>query len=121
MPNRHTPLKINGATEDGRSMPAARPQAATAPRYLVIERTLASVVEPTLSIPPAQRSLASGFAGPESWGRSLTSAPPARPETLQVVGLRRPPGGCDDVIAELRQQRRGDRTDAARGAGDGNR
>ena len=40
-------------------MPAARPQAAMAPRYFVIERILASVVEPTLSMPPAQRSLAS--------------------------------------------------------------
>ena len=47
-----------------------------APPYLVIERRLASVVEPTLSTPPAQRSLASGLAGAESSLRSITSAAP---------------------------------------------
>ena len=31
MPRRHTPRKMKGATEEGRSMPAARPQAAIAP------------------------------------------------------------------------------------------
>src|SRR5438876_5863 len=34
--------------------------------YLVIDSRLASVVEPTLSMPPAQRSLASGLAGPDN-------------------------------------------------------
>src|SRR5882762_7178039 len=76
MPRRHTPRKINGATEDGRSIPAARPHAAIAPAYLVIERMLARVVEPTLSIPPAQRSFANGLAGPDSSLRSITSAAP---------------------------------------------
>src|SRR6202007_3354966 len=77
MPRRHTPRKINGATEDGRSMPAARPQAAMAPPYFVIESRLASVVEPTLSTPPAQRSLANGLEGPDSSLRSITSAAPS--------------------------------------------
>src|SRR5882762_1049129 len=76
MPRRHTPRKINGATEDGRSIPAARPQAATAPPYLVIESRLASVVDPTLSMPPAQRSFASGLAGADSSLRSITSLAP---------------------------------------------
>ncbi len=57
-------------------MPAASPHAATAPAYFVIDRMLASVVEPTLSIPPAQRSLASGLAGPDSSLRSITSVAP---------------------------------------------
>src|SRR4029077_10886541 len=76
MPRRHTPRKINGATEDGRSIPAARPQAPTAPPYFVIESRLASVVDPTLSMPPAQRSFAGGLAGPESSLRSITSLAP---------------------------------------------
>src|SRR5437660_1333068 len=63
MPRRHTPRKINGATEDGRSIPAARPQAAIAPPYFVIDSRLASVVEPTLSTPPAQMGLAHAPAG----------------------------------------------------------
>ena len=48
------------------------PHAAIAPPYSVIERMLASVVEPTLSIPPAHRSFASGLAGPDSSARSIT-------------------------------------------------
>ena len=114
MPRRHTPRKINGATEDGRSMPAARPQAAMAPPYFVIESRLASVVEPTLSTPPAQRSFASGLAGPGELGAvdHLGGA-----EALEIVGLRHPPGGRDDVIAELREHGGGDRADAAGGAG----
>ena len=58
-------------------MPAARPQAAMAPAYFVIDRTLASVVEPTLSTPPAQRSFESGFAVPDNSLRSITSAAPS--------------------------------------------
>ena len=87
MPRRHTPRKINGATEDGRSMPAARPQAAMAPPYLVIESRFASVVEPTLSMPPAQRSFASGFAGPDELVAvdHLGGA-----EALEIIGLRHP-------------------------------
>src|SRR3977135_4736934 len=77
MRRRHTPRKINGATEDGRSIPAARPHAAIAPAYLVIERMLARVVEPTLSIPPAQRSFANGLARPHS---PPPAAPLAAPE-----------------------------------------
>ena len=76
MPRRQTPRKMNGATDDGRSIPAASPQAATAPPYLVIDRTFESVVDPTLSIPPAHRSFASGLAGPDNSLRSITSAAP---------------------------------------------
>ena len=57
-------------------MPPARPQAAMAPPYFVIDSTLASVVEPTVSTPAAQRSLASGRTGPESSLRSRISAAP---------------------------------------------
>ena len=79
-------------------MPAASPQAAIAPRYLVIDRRLASVVEPTLSTPPAQRSLASGLAGS---GKLVAVDHLGRAEVLEIVALRRPPRGGDDVIAEL--------------------
>ena len=60
MPMSDTPRRMNGATEVGKSIPPASPQAATAPPYRVIDSTLASVVEPTASMPPAQRSLLSG-------------------------------------------------------------
>src|SRR5215207_3763962 len=76
IPRSDTPRRMNGATEVGRSMPPASPQAAIAPRYFVIERRFASVVEPTASMPAAQRSLASGFAAPESSLRSTISAAP---------------------------------------------
>src|SRR6201999_3376339 len=76
MPRRHAPRKMNGATEAGRSMPAASPPAAMAPPYFFIDNRWASVVDPTLSTPPAQRSLASGLAGPLSSLRSITSAAP---------------------------------------------
>src|SRR5258705_11342016 len=76
MPKRHTLRKINGATEDGRSIPAARPHAAMAPRDFGIERMLASVDDPTLSTPPAQRSFANGLAGPHSSPPLITSAAP---------------------------------------------
>ena len=69
-------LKGLGATEVGKSIPPASPQAATAPPYRVIDSTLASVVEPTESTPPAQRSLASGRAGPLSSLRSIISLAP---------------------------------------------
>ena len=77
MPNRETPLKMKGATLPGRSIPAARPQAATTPPYLVMERTLASVAEPTESTAAAQRSLASGLGGPLSSARSMISFAPS--------------------------------------------
>ena len=79
-------------------MPAARPQAAMAPPYFVIESRLASVVEPTLSMPPAQRSFASGLAGP---GQLVAVDHLGGAEALQIVGFRHPPGRGDDVIAEL--------------------
>jgi len=58
-------------------MPPARPQAATAPPYFVIDSALASVVEPTESMPPAQRSLASGLPGAESSARPMISVAPS--------------------------------------------
>ena len=78
MPRSETPRRINGATEVGKSMPPASPQAATAPPYRVIDSTLASVVEPTVSMPPAKRSFANGLAGPASSLRSMMSAAPKR-------------------------------------------
>src|SRR5581483_9591629 len=77
MPKSETPRRMNGATEEGRSIPCARPQAAIAPPYLVMEMTFASVAEPTLSMPAPQRSLPSGFAGAESSARSRISAAPS--------------------------------------------
>jgi hypothetical protein len=46
MPRSEAPRRINGATEVGKSMPPASPQAATSAPERVIESTLASVVEP---------------------------------------------------------------------------
>ena len=63
MPKSDTPRKMNGATVVGKSMPPASPQAAIAPSDFIIESALASVLEPTESMPPAQRSLASGRTG----------------------------------------------------------
>ncbi len=57
-------------------MPPARPQAATAPRYLVVAQALASVWLPTVSTTPAQRSLPIGLPGADSSLRSMTSAAP---------------------------------------------
>ena len=77
MPSSETPRRMNGATEVGRSMPCASPQAATAPSALVMASTLASVVDPTASIPAAQRSLPSGLPGFDSSARSRISAAPS--------------------------------------------
>src|ERR1700688_2576026 len=57
-------------------MPPANPHADTAPPYLVIDNRLASVVEPTQSTAPVQRSLASALGGPASSLRSTISAAP---------------------------------------------
>src|SRR5215510_3763301 len=56
MPMSDTPRRMNGATVAGRSIPPASPQAATAPPYRGIDSTLASVVDPTVSMPPTHRS-----------------------------------------------------------------
>jgi hypothetical protein len=63
MPRSEAPRRINGATEVGKSMPPASPQAATVPPQRVIESTLASVVERTASMPPTKRPFPSGFVG----------------------------------------------------------
>src|ERR1700712_5567410 len=76
MPSSETPRRMKGATEAGRSMPCARPQAAIAPSARVIARRLARVAEPTASIPAAQRSLARGRGVPDRSARSMISAAP---------------------------------------------
>ena len=99
-------------------MPAASPQAAMAPPYFVIESRLASVVEPTLSIAARPALLRQRLGRP----RQLIAIDHlGRAEPLQIVGLRHAAGGCDDVVAELRQHRGRDRADAAGGAGDDDR
>ena len=55
--------KDKGRHVVGRSIPWAKPQAATAPPYFVCASTFASVWLPTASIPAAQRSRPSGFPG----------------------------------------------------------
>ena len=77
--------------------------------------TLASVFEPTLSTPPAQRSLASMRGSPASSARGMISD---APKLLQIGLFFRPPGRGDDAIAELGQDRDRDRADAARCARD---
>ena len=118
MPKSDTPRKMNGATLPGRSMPPASPQAATAPPYLVIDSRLASVVEPTESMPPAQRSLASGLPR----RRQLVAVDDlGGAEALQIVGLLAAAGRGDHLEAELGQERNRDRADAAGRAGDHHR
>jgi len=109
MPRSETPRRINGATEVGKSMPPASPQAATAPPQRVIETTLASVVEPTASMPPAQRPFPSGFAGPAS---SLRSMDPGRAQAFQIIGLLRPPARSRDLKATVAKNCNRDRPDA---------
>ncbi|MNW02609.1 hypothetical protein D3C71_1984220 [compost metagenome] len=76
IPARVTPRKMNGATDAGKSMPWARPQAATVPLALVLAQALAKVWLPTESMTAAQRSLASGLPGSESVARSMISLAP---------------------------------------------
>lgn len=63
MPNSEAPPRINGATEIGKSMPPAHPQAVTAPPWRVVASTLVSVIEPTESTASAQRAFCKGFCG----------------------------------------------------------
>ena len=83
MPNGEAPHRINGATEIGKSMPPARPQAATAPPWLVVASTLASVVETTESAAPVRHCFSSGFAGPASFDDL------ARAEAYEAIGVLR--------------------------------
>ncbi|MNV92679.1 hypothetical protein D3C71_1872990 [compost metagenome] len=78
MPSKATPRRMNGATDAGKSMPWASPQAATAPRYCMAAQTLAKVWLPTESTAPAQRSLARGLPGSDRLARSMISLAPRR-------------------------------------------
>src|SRR4029079_4627159 len=74
-----TSRRMKGMTVAGRSEPCAKPQAATAPSYLICEITFASVRLPTESTAPAQRSVPNGLRAPESsraW--MISSAPSSR-------------------------------------------
>ncbi len=118
MPRSETPRRINGATELGKSIPPASPQAATAPPYRVIASTFASVVEPTVSIPAAKRSFANGFTGP---ARSCRGDDLGRTEPLQIAGLLGASGrGCDLKATPVQNCNR-DRADAAGSARDHHR
>ncbi len=77
IPKSDTPRRMNGATLVGRSIPPASPHAATAPWYDVAAITFASVLEPTLSTPPAHLSFASGRGSPESSARGMISVAPS--------------------------------------------
>ena len=92
MPSSDTPRRMKGATEVGRSMPAALPQAATAPPAFVMAMTLARMVEPTVSTPPAQRSLSSSFGGA---GELVAADDLGGAEVLQIIALLRAPGRGD--------------------------
>src|SRR6267142_456447 len=91
MPSKLTPRSRNGITVAGRSLPPARPQAATLARYLSCVRMVARVLLPTASTAPAQRSPSSGRSG--FLARSTRS-----------------------MIAEARQSRDGDAAESAGGA-----
>ena len=77
MPASVTPRRMNGATVAGKSIPCARPHAATMPSYFVEAHTLTSVCEPTVSTAAAHRSVCSGLPGCESEARSMTSRAPS--------------------------------------------
>jgi hypothetical protein len=68
---------MKGATVTGKSMPCARPHAATTPSVFVCAQTLASVWLPTESTAPAQRSFCSGLPAWFSVLRSTISAAPS--------------------------------------------
>src|SRR6266851_4385572 len=88
MPIRVTPRRMNGATLPGRSMPPASPQAATAPPYRVMDRTLARVVEPTASMPgPSLLGEGAPRAAELSAIDDLGGA-----QLLEIGGLLRPAG-----------------------------
>src|SRR6202040_1225674 len=87
MPSNEMPRKMNGATDAGRSKPCARPQAAMAPPYFVIDRRLASACEPAQSTPPAQRPFPSPF--PRAAGGGGVSIFPRRQEISERVRARR--------------------------------
>ena len=103
MPSSDTPRRMKGATEVGRSMPAALPQAATAPPAFVMAMTLARMVEPTVSTAPAQRSLSRSFGGA---GELVAADDLGGAEVLQIVVLLGAAGRGDDVVAELLQAAR---------------
>ena len=67
MPTQRHAAQNKGATDDGKSIPPASPQAVTTPRYLVVAQTLAKVWLPTTSTAPAQRSLPKGLPGDENF------------------------------------------------------
>ena len=76
-PARVTSRRMKGRTVAGRSDPYAKPQAATAPSYLICESTLARVRLPSESTAPAQRSLANGTPAPESSPALMISSAPS--------------------------------------------
>jgi hypothetical protein len=86
MPNGEAPHRINGATEIGKSMPPARPQAATAPPWRVVASTLASAVDPTETTAPVRHCFSSGFAGP---GELFALDDLARAEAYEAIGVLR--------------------------------
>jgi len=86
MPNGEAPHRINGATEIGKSMPPVRPQAATAPPWLVVASALASVVETTESAAPVRHCFSSGFAGS---GELFALDDLTRAEPYEAIGVLR--------------------------------
>ena len=87
-PSRLTPRRMCGRTVVGRSLPAARPHAATAPRYLVCLRTVASGAAPTVSTAPAHTL----SQRPPGVGELRAVDERSAPSSLQVVVEGGPPG-----------------------------
>src|SRR3984893_19533445 len=77
IPRRFTPRSRNGMTVCSSLLPPASPTAATDPAYLVCARTRASVLPPTESMHPAQRSVSKGrLDGSTHAERSTTAVAP---------------------------------------------
>ena len=87
MPASVTPRRMKGATEVGRSMPCASPQAATAPPYLVMLQHVGERVAADRIDGPGPALLVERPAG---LGQLGAVDDLRRPEALQIVGLRRP-------------------------------
>ena len=109
MPNSEAPHRINGATEIGKSMPAAHPQAATGPPWRVVASILVSVIEPTESTASAQRGFARVFAASANLLRSPISL---AHELAGTIDLLQPPVGRRDLKATVAKNCNGDRADA---------
>ena len=95
-PISRTPRRMKGATVAGKSMPCARPHAATTPRYRVCAQALASVWLPTVSTTRGPALLLKGLAGLRQRGAVDDLGGAQSPAGSRT---RRPSGRGHDAVA----------------------